>query len=189
VIDLINPAAKETLSQSLDLYFKKWDSFIDRVGLRDYANKMKPVALGWKVATNYEYRRMLSTLELYSKQSHGIKVGKRKIATFVLDDTLQRGIGVIKVLERGNNINEKLGLDHVEFFVPNTAGIPEILDKSEVNWKVQGNDNFQRIVIRFGPEKLLEARLGDHTILDISANELTAAGKKLVGPLDLQKKS
>lgn len=188
VIDLINPAAKETLSQSLDIYFKKWDAFIERVGLEGYSSKMRPVAIGWKVASASEYRRMLTTLDMYTKQSHSIAVGKRKIATFVMQEPLLRGIGVIKLVQRGVNVNDKIGLDHVEFFVPSMIGIPQLLDKSEVNWKMQGNDIFQRIVIRFGPEKLLEARISDHTILDISANELQMAAKKLLGPLDLQRK-
>jgi hypothetical protein len=188
VIDLINPAAKETLSQSLDVYFKKWDAFVERVGLEPFADKMKPVAIGWKVAGNSEYRRMMVTLDMYTKQSHTIAVGKRRIATFVLDEKLHRGIGIIKLIQRGQNVNDRLGLDHVEFFVPNMVGLPQLLDRSEVNWKMQGNDIFQRILIRFGPEKLLEARISDHTILDISANELQMAAKKLIGPLDLQRK-
>jgi len=188
MIDLINTAAKETLTQSLDGYFKKWDSFVERVGLQSYSPKMRPVAVGWKVASTREYRRMLTTLDIYSRQSYSITIGQRKVAHFVMDDTMLRGIGVIKLIERGQGVNEKLGLDHVEFFVPSMLGIPELLDKSEVNWKMMGNDAFQRIVIRFGPEKLLEARISDQTTLDICAYELQQAAKKLIGPLDLQRK-
>jgi len=188
MIDLINPAAKETLTQSLDAYFKRWDSFVERVGLQGYASKMKPVAVGWKVATTREYRRMLTTLDIYARQSYSITIGQRKVAHFVMNENLLRGIGVIQLIERGAGINEKLGLDHVEFFVPSMVGIPQLLDKSEVNWKMMGNDNFQRIIIRFGPEKLLEARISDTTTLDMCAFELTQAAKKLIGPLDLQRK-
>jgi hypothetical protein len=188
MIDLINPTAKEALSQSLDMFFRKWESFVERVGIESYVERMQPVAVGWKVATKGEYRRIFATLDTYALQSYSVKVGERSVATFVLGEKLARGISVIKLIERHPKGGEKLGLDHVDFYSPSLVGIPQALDKYEVKWKALGNDEFQRISIRFGPEVLLEARVSDHTILDICAGELITASKKLVPDLDADKR-
>src|SRR5690606_32032903 len=100
MIDLINPVAKEALSQSLERYFAKWDEYVARMGLFGIADKMRPIAVGWKVGSRAEYRRVMSVLDNFAVQIHSVNVGKRKIATVVLAEPLARDIKVIKVIER-----------------------------------------------------------------------------------------
>ena len=180
MIDLINTAAKEALSASLDKYFAKWDEYVARMGLYAIAEKMRPVAVGWKVADRMDYRRTLSILENYAQQMHSITVSKRRFGTVVLEDPLVRGITIIKLIERRPGSRDALGLDHIDFYLPLIEGIAEMLERSEANWRRQGSDNYKRLSVRFGPESLYEAKIIDHTILEICADELENSGKRLI---------
>ncbi len=182
MIDLINPVAKEALSQSLDKYFLKWDEYVARMGLYSIAEKMRPVAVGWKVGSRAEYRRAMSVLDNFAVQIHSVTVGKRKIATVVLTEPLARGITVIKVIERREGSRDAVGLDHVDLYLPIVDGIAEMLERGEANWRRQGNDKYKRLSVRFGPESLYEAKIIDHTVLEIAADELVYASKKILNP-------
>lgn len=188
MIDLINPVAKEALSQSLDKYFAKWDEYVARMGLFAIADKMRPVAVGWKVGSKAEYRRVMSVLDNYAVQIHSVSVGKRKIATVVLEKPLVRGIQVIKVIERREGSRDVVGLDHVDFYLPIVEGIAEMLERGEANWRRQGNDKYKRLSVRFGPESLYEAKIIDHTVLNIAADELSYASQKILNPSSKLKK-
>lgn len=182
MIDLINPVAKEALSQSLDKYFLKWEEYVARMGMFSIAEKMRPVAVGWKVSSRVEYRRVMSVLDNYASQIHSVSVGKRKIATVLLNDQLNRGINVIKVIERREGSRDAVGLDHVDFYLPIIDGIAEMLERNEANWRRQGGDNYKRLSVRFGPESTYEAKIIDHTVLNIAADELNYAGQKILNP-------
>lgn len=188
MIDLINPVAKEALSQSLDKYFAKWDEYVARMGLYAVADKMRPVAVGWKVASRTEYRRVMSVLDNYAVQIHSVTVNKRKFATVVLDEPLARGITVIKVIERREGSRDIVGLDHVDMYLPMIEGIAEMLERGEANWRRQGNDTYKRVSVRFGPESLFEAKIIDHTVLNIAADELNYASQKILNPSSRQRK-
>lgn len=188
MIDLINPVAKEALSQSLDKYFTKWDEYVARMGLFAVAEKMRPVAVGWKVGSRAEYRRVMSVLDNFAVQIHSVNVGKRKIATVVLEKPLVRDISVIKVIERREGSRDIVGLDHVDFYLPLVDGIAEMLERGEANWRRQGNEKYRRLSVRFGPESLYEAKIVDHTVLNIAADELNYASQKILNPSSRVKK-
>lgn len=188
MIDLINPVAKEALSQSLDKYFAKWDEYVARMGLFAIADKMRPVAIGWRVGSRAEYRRVMSVLDNFALQMHSVSVGKRKFATVILNEPLSRGITVIKVIERRAGSRDAVGLDHVDFYLPMIEGIAEMLERGEANWRRQGNDTYKRISVRFGPESLFEAKIIDHTVLNIAADELNYASQKILNPSSRSKK-
>lgn len=188
MIDLINPVAKEALSQSLDRYFMKWDEYVARMGLFGIADKMRPVAVGWKVGSRAEYRRAMSVLDNFAVQIHSVSVAGRKIATVVLEKPLARGISVIKVIERREGSRDVVGLDHVDFYLPIVEGIAEMLERGEANWRRQGSDTYKRLSVRFGPESLYEAKIIDHTVLNIAADELNYASQKILNPTTRVKK-
>lgn len=188
MIDLINPVAKEALSQSMDKYFAKWDEYIARMGLFSIADKMRPVAVGWRVGSRAEYRRVMSVLDNFAVQIHSLSVGKRKFATVVLNEPLARGITVIKIIERRPGSHDTVGLDHVDFYLPMIEGIAEMLERGEANWRRQGNETYKRISLRFGPESLYEAKIIDHTVLNIASDELNYASQKILNPSSRPKK-
>lgn len=189
MIDLINPVAKEALSQSLDKYFLKWDEYVARMGLYSIAEKMRPTAVGWKVADRADYRRAFSVLDSFATQMHSITVGDRKIATVVLSKPLGRGISVIKIIERREGSRDAVGLDHVDFYLPFLEGLAEMLERGEANWRKQGNSKYERLSVRFGPESLFEAKISDHTVLNIAAEEINHASKVVLSPSTKHKRS
>lgn len=189
MIDLINPVAKEALSASLDKYFSKWDEYVARMGIYGIAEKMRPTAVAWKVADRADYRRAISVLDPYALQMHSVVVGDRKIATAVLSKPQARGISVIKVIERRKGARDAVGLDHVDFYLPMLDGLAEMLERGEANWRRQGNDKYERLSVRFGPESLFEAKIMDHTVLDIAAEELKYASKRMLNPSGSPKKN
>lgn len=189
MIDLINPVAKEALSQSLDKYFAKWDEYVARMGLYAVAEKMRPIAVGWKVAGRSEYRRAMSVLDNYALQIHSVTVNKRKFATVILEEPLTRDISIIKVIERREGSRDIVGLDHIDFYLPMVEGIAEMLERGEANWRRQGNDTYKRLSVRFGPESLYEAKIVDHTVLNIAADELNYASQKVLNPKSRSKRS
>ena len=182
MIDLINPVAKEALSQSMDKYFMRWYEYVSRRGLFSISDNLRPVAVGWKVGNRTEYRRVMSVLDNYASQIHSVTVGKRKFATVILDKPLSRNISVIKVIERREGSRDAVGLDHVDFYLPIIEGIAEMLERGQANWRRQGNDNYKRISVRFGPESLFEAKIIDHTVLNMAADELNYASQKILSP-------
>lgn len=188
MIDLINPVAKEALSQSMDRYFNKWDEYVARMGLFAIAEKMRPIAVGWKVGSRAEYRRVMSVLDNYAVQIHSVNIGKRKVATVVLAEPLAREINVIKVIERREGSRDIVGLDHVDFYLPIVEGLAEMFERSQANWRRQGNDTYKRLSVRFGPESLYEAKIIDHTVLNIAADELNYASQKILNPASKPKK-
>lgn len=188
MIDLINPVAKEALSQSLEKYFNKWEEYVARMGLYAIAEKMRPVAIGWKAGSREDYRRIMNVLDNYAQQVHSVTVGNRKFATIILDEPLARNIRTIKVIERRPKSRDIVGLDHVDFYLPVIEGIAEMLERGEANWRKQGNDTYQRISVRFGPESLYEAKIVDHTVLNIAADELNHASQKILNPTAHPKK-
>lgn len=188
MIDLINPVAKEALSQSLEKYFMKWDEYVSRMGIFGIAEKMRPVAVGWRVSDRAEYRRVMSVLDNYAIQIHSVTINKRKFATVVLEKPLVRGINVIKVIERRGGSRDAVGLDHIDFYLPMVEGVAELLERGEANWRRQGNDNYKRLSVRFGPESLYEAKIIDHTVLNIAADELSYASQKILNPSSKLKK-
>lgn len=188
MIDLINPVAKEALSQSMERYFAKWDEYVARMGLFGIADKMRPIAVGWKVASRAEYRRAMSVLDNYAVQIHSVNIGKRKVATVLLEEPLTRDIKVIKVIERREGSRDTVGLDHVDFYLPIVEGIAEMLERGQANWRRQGNDTYKRLSVRFGPESLYEAKIIDHTVLNIAADELNYASQKILNPGSRPKK-
>lgn len=182
MIDLINPVAKEALSLSLEKYFMRWDEYVSRMGLYSIAEKMMPIAIGWKVADRTEYRRVMSVLDNYASQIHSVTVGKRKFASVILSKPLARNITVIKVIERREGSRDAVGLDHVDFYLPIVEGIAEMLERGQANWRRQGSDTYNRISVRFGPESLFEAKIIDHTVLNMAADELNYASQKILSP-------
>lgn len=182
MIDLINPVAKEALSQSLDKYFIKWDEYVARMGMFSIAEKMRPTAVGWRVADRTDYKRAISVLDPFAAQMHSVTVGGRKIATVILTKPIGRGIKVIKVIERREGSRDVVGLDHVDFYLPFLEGLAEMLDRGEANWRKQGNKKYEKLSVRFGPESLFEAKISDHTVLNIAAEELNHASKMLLHP-------
>jgi hypothetical protein len=188
MIDLINPVAKEALSQSLDKYFAKWDEYVARMGLYAISSKMRPLAVGWKVSNRPEYRRVMSVLDNYAKQIHSVTMDGRKFATVVLDEPLARGITIIKVIERREGSRDAVGLDHVDFYLPIIEGFAEMLERGEANWRRQGNATYKRVSVRFGPESTFEAKVMDYTVLDIAADELDNASKRILNPSSRAKK-
>ncbi|MDQ3065301.1 MAG: hypothetical protein M3Q36_03465 [bacterium] len=182
MIDLINPIAKEALSQSIEKYFTKWDEYVARMGIFTIAEKMRPIAIGWKVGSRAEYRRIMSVLDNYALQIHSVTVGKQKFASVVLQEPLARGINIIKVIERRSGSRDAVGLDHIDFYLPMIEGVAEMLERGEANWRRQGNDTYRRISVRFGPESLYEAKIVDHTVLNIAADELNYASQRILNP-------
>ena len=152
------------------------------MGLYSIAEKMRPIAVGWKVANRAEYRRVMSVLNNYASQIHSVTVGKRKFATVILEEPLSRNISIIKVIERREGSRDAVGLDHIDFYLPIVEGVAEMLERGQANWRRQGNETYKRISVRFGPEALFEAKIIDHTVLNIAADELNYASQKILSP-------
>ncbi len=168
---------------AIDNYFAKWQALI--ANRKDEKNKefferLKATAMGWKVANVEEYDRLLNAWRGACDMLFQKWMNDRWIATLHLKDTtLNGGIEVVKILQRRPNATDGLGLDNMEFLdmeEVNTAAI--LTEESDIKWTKEENGVSRWISLWFDG---VEAKLKPETPLDIVIEELRLPSNKIRG--------
>lgn len=163
------------INAALETYEQKWQKLIAVRHDRKFFAEMMPTAVGWKVADEDEYHRLLTVLHDQTDKIVETWMNERWVAHLHLKDSeLANGATILKVMQRRPDSTDGLGLDHVDFY---SAAIDHaesyLTGERDLKWSWESNDmtdKYRWISIWFNGT---EAKLKNNTVLDILSHELT----------------
>lgn len=173
----------EQVNQALDEYFGKWRRLID--GRKDARNKefferLKPTAVGWKVADFDEYNRLLQEWRGACETIVEKWINERWVAKLHLKDiSLNGDIKVIELIMRRSDSSASSGFNSVDFLCMEETNARAILEEeSDIQWSDEKNGISEWISIKFDNT---EAKLRSWTILDLAQEELRLISNEIRG--------
>lgn len=166
------------LNQALQNYFSNWEKLVSERSDGAFFNSLKPVAVGWKVADESEYQKLYTELRGQCDRIVETWMNGRWIAKMHLkDEKLNKGIVIVKLMQRRPGSEDALGLDHVDFYSPAVKDAESILKNEQgLKWSRESNDvveDYDWISVWFNDT---EAKLKAGTVIDIVIKELTQIG-------------
>lgn len=169
------------IAGALDNYFKSWHELVAKRQNKIFFESIKPVAVGWKVEDRAAYDAMLAELHDNSDRIIETWMNGRWIAKVHLKDTtLPGGITIIKVMQRRPESTDAVGLDHVDFYIPERVDLAEVFaNESDLKWSEESNDvidNYNWVSLWFDGT---EAKLKFDTVLDIIQAELKEINQEI----------
>jgi hypothetical protein len=171
----------DELNQKLQEYSDNWEKLVAGRSDKQFFSNLKPVAAGWKVADEAEYKKLYNELRTQCDRIVETWMNGRWIAKMHLKDTKLTGsIEIVKLMQRRPNSGDALGLDHVDFYSPAVLRAEEVLAKETgLKWTHESNDvvdNYDWISIWFNGT---EAKLKAGTVIDIVITELQEIGDRI----------
>ena len=170
----------DELNQAIDGYMGKWQALVNARKNKEFFERLKPTAAGWKVADFEEYERLKrewrSAIDLlFENEMNG-----RWIAEIHLKDTkLSGGLEVIKLMQRRPDSSDALGLDNIDFMDMEETNTKAVLaEETDLKWTDEKNGLCVWTSIWFDGT---EAKLRNGTVLDVAIDELQAVNNKIRG--------
>lgn len=171
------------LNTALDEYFGKWRALI---GARqdernkEFFDRLKATAVGWKVADFDEYARLLQEWRGACDIIVEKWMNERWVAKLHLKDTtLSGGIEIIKLMQRRPGSEDQPGLDHVDFLCMEETNAKAILEEeNDIRWTEEENGNCEWTSLWFDGT---EAKLRSATVLDVVRQDLLEVNNKIRG--------
>lgn len=174
----------DELQKALDIYLVAWRNFTKQRKDAEFFASLHPISVGWKVADQAAYTEHFAELQTISKRVTGSWLDERWLGGFYTkDELLPEGIRHIKLMQRRPaKPNDSLGLDHVDFLLPEGIDIEQLLrNDPEISWEREKGDLCEWISVRFGNNEA-KLRFVDKTSFDavikewqIIKNEVTGA--------------
>lgn len=170
----------DELNRSIDEYMGKWQALVNARKNKEFFERLKPIAAGWKVADFEEYERLKrewrgSMDMLFENEMNG-----RWIAEIHLKDTkLSGGLEIIKLMQRRPGSSDALGLDNIDFMDMEETNTKAVLaEETDIKWTDEKNGLCVWTSIWFDGT---EAKLRNGTVLDVAIDELQAVNNKIRG--------
>ncbi len=172
----------EDIQTAVEQYNAKWRAFVSERQDRMFFEELRPVAVGWKVATEDEYKAACDELQGRADLVIQTWMNGRWIAKVHLrDDRLDGGIQIIKIMQRRPGSEDALGLDHIDFYGPRAGEIKDVLTRDNaVEWTVESNDHiadYNWVSVWFSG---YEAKIKDYTVLRTISGELISLEEKII---------
>jgi hypothetical protein len=161
-----------TLVGALQRYNLAWKALIKEYKLQDFADYAQATTVSWKVADKAKLFFNLESLGQYAEQMHVGTVNNRYIASVVLHKPLEANIWLIKILERRAGSRDALGLDSIDYLVPDIEQTYTGLKAAGLYVVKEHNDKHAWLSLRFGRDDEFEAKFTDHLVLDVAQKEL-----------------
>lgn len=172
----------EELNTAIDIYVAKWRKLLDGRRNKKFFERLKPTAVAWKVEDFADFQARFHSLREQCDQIHMNWMNERWIATMHLKEGVKLGldIEVVKLMQRRPNSKDAVGLDHVDFLIPENIDASTILAaESGLSWTDEENGEFCKwISIWF---ENTEAKLRTNTTFGVCIAEMQALDKKLMG--------
>lgn len=172
----------DQINRALEEYFGKWQALID--GRQDEQNKefferLKPTAVGWKVADFDEYSRLLAKWRGACDTIVEKWINERWVAKLHLKEPLNGDIELIELIVRRPDSASELGFNGVDFLCMEETNAKAILEEeNDLKWSEEKNGISEWISIRFDGT---EAKLRPWTVLDLAQEELRLISNKIRG--------
>jgi hypothetical protein len=125
----------DELNGALKTYHTKWHELTAKRKNKAFFERLKPIAVAWKVEDLSDFDQRFASLRDTCDQIHLGWLDGRWLATLHLKESaLLENISVIKIMQRRPGSTDAVGLDHVDFLLPDDVDALAIL-KSEPDLK------------------------------------------------------
>ena len=169
----------EEIAGAIERYKLQWQELVAGRKNKAFFEGLKPTAVGFKLADAAEIDRLLAPIRDQADHIHWGWINERWLVTLHLrDTTLPDGIQIVKLYQRRPGSDDKLGLDHLDFYAPSID--EDILaDEPELKWTNETNgEHCAWISLWFAGT---EAKLRTDTTFDACAKELAELDKQITG--------
>lgn len=171
----------EELNTAIDIYVAKWQKLLEGRRNKRFFEQLRPTSVGWKTEDFADFQARFIGLRDMSEQIHMKWMNERWIATMHLKDDVKLGLGieVIKLMQRRPNSKDAVGLDHIDFLIPENVDAPTILAaESGLSWTDEANGEFCKWISIWFEDT--EAKLRTNTSFSVCIAEMQAVDKKLL---------
>lgn len=161
----------DELNKAIEEYLGKWNGLVAGRKNKEFFERLKPTAIGWKVADLAEFDRLFAQWRQACDQIHVAWLNDRWLAAMHLKDSKLHGdIEIIKLMQRRPGSDDALGLDHLDFLDMEETNTKAVLaEEADLKSSEEQNGICNWTSIWFDGT---EAKLRSHTVLDISIAEL-----------------
>jgi hypothetical protein len=162
----------DELNGAITDYRKKWDALIAKCNDKEFFKGLKPTSVAWKAVDIDDFDRRFLDLRAPCDQIHFGWVNERWLTTLHLKGApLEWDIRLIKLMQRRPGSTDPVGLDHLDFLVPDTKEAEAMLTKEPVlKWtKEMNGEHCKWISVWF---EGTEAKLRSDTVLDVCIAEM-----------------
>jgi len=124
------------LQLSYEEYVQHWQALLEAQKLNDSLGAMKPIAVGWKVATIDAYNSLYQDFRTASDRIVETWMNGRWIAKMHLRELrIGDDIEIVKLMQRRPGSDDAVGLDHVDFLCSDITKIEAVLQaQNAVKW-------------------------------------------------------
>jgi hypothetical protein len=161
-----------TLIGALQRYKIAWRKLVEEYKLDDFTEYAIPTTLSWKVGDKGHLYEDLYKIRKETEQVHIGTVNDRFIASVVLHEPLDAELWIIKILERRATSTDPLGLDSIDYLVPNLQQTYDGLKAAGLYVVKEHNDVHEWLSMRFGDNDQFEAKFTDHLVIQVAEKEL-----------------
>jgi hypothetical protein len=170
----------DQLNQALEDYFGKWGRLVEGRKNKEFFERLKPTAVGWKTTDLAEFDRLFAEWRQACDQIHIGLINDRWIASMHIKDTKLHGdIEIIKLMQRRPDSTDAVGLDHVDFLDMEETNTKAVLAEEDgLKTSEEKNGYCEWTSIWFDGT---EAKLRLETVLDVGIAELRDVNNKIRG--------
>jgi hypothetical protein len=169
----------DDLNGAIDEYISKWQSLIAQRKNKEFFERLRPTAVGWKVTDMAEHDRLVDEWRSACDQIVAVWLNDRWITKMHLKDRkLSGGIEIIKVMQRRPGSDDAIGLDHLDFLDMEETNTIAILAEENLKTSNEENGISHWTSIWFDGT---EAKLRQGTVLDTIIAELRETNEKILG--------
>jgi hypothetical protein len=173
----------DQVNAAIDDYLAKWNELIAArkdPNNKEFFERLKPTAVGWKVADVAEYDRLVNEWRGACDMIFQKWMNDRWIATLHLKDMMLSGdIKIVKILQRRPGSSDPDGLDNMEFLdMEKTNTVAVLAEENDIKWTEEENGVSKWTSLWFANT---EAKLKPETPLDIAREELRQASNTIRG--------
>jgi hypothetical protein len=169
----------DDVNQAIETYQSKWQALVAERKNKEFFERLKPTAIGWKVAGQAEYDRLFNQWREACDQIHIAWLNNRWLAAMHLrSEKLGSGIEIIKLMQRRPGSSDALGLDHMDFLDMEETNTKAILQEENIKWTEEENGMCTWTSLWFAGT---EAKLRPHTVFDVAVAELQEISKRIRG--------
>jgi hypothetical protein len=171
----------DQVNKAIDEYMVKWNKLVAGRKNKEFFERLKLTAVGWKTTDLVEYDRLFNTWREECDQIHFARLNDRFIAAMHLrGGPINRGIELIKLMQRRPNSTDAVGLDHLDFMDMEQTNTKAVLaEEKDLKWTEEENGMCRWISVWFDGT---EAKLRGETVFDVAVAELEAVNSKIRGP-------
>lgn len=171
----------DELNRAVQEYQTKWQAFVAERQNREFFERLKPTAVGWKVTDVAEYDKLLREWRDGCDLITEVYMNERWIALLHLKDTKLPGdVEIIKLMQRRPNSSDPVGLDHVDFLDMEETNTKAVLaEEKDIKWTDEQRSEHDAWVSLWFDNT--EAKLRPNTVLDKCIGTIEMANRTIRG--------